>query len=139
MQGFRNAMEANNIEVNESSIVNCCNDESANNEILLEVLQGENKPDGIISSVEKLIAPVYSLSHSLKIKIPGDLKVVCFSNLSTAHILNPALTTITQPAFEMGEMAATVLFKALQKSNYNWQNENIIIPSKLYIRESSAG
>jgi len=63
--------------------------------------------------VEKLAVQVYQACRELNLNIPGDIKVVGFSNLVTASLLNPSLTTITQPAFEMGRAAATLLFKAL--------------------------
>jgi LacI family transcriptional regulator len=71
------------------------------------------------------------------VKIPQDLKVICFSNLRTAPLLNPSLTTITQPAFQMGAEAATVLFKYLEKKRPVIQNENIIMKSELVAREST--
>ncbi|MDQ6762975.1 MAG: substrate-binding domain-containing protein, partial [Bacteroidota bacterium] len=65
-------------------------------------------------------------------------KIVCFSNLETASILNPSLTTVTQPAFEMGKTAATLLFRALAKSSFNLKKESIVIPSNLVIRGSTS-
>jgi LacI family transcriptional regulator len=49
--------------------------------------------------------------------IPKDLKIIGFSNLYTAALLNPALTTVTQPAFEIGKQAATILHKMIEKKN----------------------
>ena len=74
----------------------------------------------------------------MKLKIPEDIKVVCFSNLETASILSPSLTTITQPAFEMGKTAARLLFKALQKTNFNLSEESLVIPSTLVVRGSTS-
>ena len=90
-----------------------------------------------MASVEKLTTPVYEVCEDLNLKIPGDIKVVCFSNLDTASILNPSLTTITQPAFEMGKMAAEVLFKTLQKRNIHLTKESVVIPSSLVVRKST--
>ena len=100
-------------------------------------MQQKNKPDGIVASVEKLTTPVYATCEALNLKIPDDIRVVCFSNLDTASILNPSLTTITQPAFEMGKTAAQILFKTLQKRNINLMNENVVIPSTLVARKST--
>jgi LacI family transcriptional regulator len=49
--------------------------------------------------------------------IPKDLKIIGFSYLYTAALLNPALTTVTQPAFEVGKQAATILYKMIEKKN----------------------
>jgi len=70
-------------------------------------------------------------------KIPADLQLISFSNLDTASFLNPPLTTITQPAYEIGQAAATILVKALEKKNFVIPNENVVIPSVLTIRKST--
>ena len=45
--------------------------------------------------------------------------------------------TITQPAYEIGQAAAAMLVKALEKKNFVIPNENVIIPSVLTIRKST--
>jgi LacI family transcriptional regulator len=55
----------------------------------------------------------------------------------TADFLNPSLTTITQPANEMGAVAAAQLFKFLEKKGGEISNENIIIKSMLTVRGST--
>ena len=105
--------------------------------IMQKIFQSDKRPDGIIASVEKLTTPVYIACKELQINIPRELKIISFSNSEAAPILNPSLTTITQPAFEMGKKAALILFKAIDKKNYKMPNENIVISSSLIIREST--
>ena len=102
------------------------------------MLRKKGRPNGVIAAVEKFTTPFYKACASLKLNIPSDVKFICFSNLQTATILNPSLTTITQPAFEIGKAAATVLFKALKKPNFNLKKEKIMIPSRLVARSSTS-
>jgi LacI family transcriptional regulator len=74
----------------------------------------------------------------LGISIPKGTKIISFSNLQTASLLNPSLTTITQPAFEIGRQAATILFRALEEKRYQLKNEKIVYKSRLIQRESTA-
>ncbi len=101
------------------------------------LLKKKNRPDGIIASVEKLTTPIYLACKDLALTIPDKIKVISFTNLQAALILSPTLTTVTQPAFEMGKSAATILFKALEKSNFNLSKENLVIPSTLITRDST--
>ena len=135
--GYLRAQEDYKIKKNKNFITLCSNDTQQNYRLIKKFLQQENKPDGIIASVEKLTAPVYQACGDFKLKIPQDIKVVCFSNLETASILNPSLTTVTQPAFEMGQLAASVLFKSLEKTNSNLMKQSMVIPSRLVVRDSS--
>jgi len=136
IDGFKKALAETGVEISKANIINCSNDENDNLRLLTALLKRKNKPDGIITSVEKLIAPVYTVCKDLQIRIPSDCKIISFSNLPVAHILDPSLTTITQPAYEMGKMAARVLFKSIEKKG-KIPAENIVLPSSLVIRDST--
>lgn len=138
LEGYLQALMDHEIEVGDREIVQCSNNADENYLLIRELLQQKNKPDGIVASVEKLTTPVYMACQALALNVPQDLKLVCFSNLETAAILNPSLTTITQPAFEMGKAAATILFKALGNPNFSIVKEDIIIPSTLVVRGSTS-
>ena len=78
------------------------------------------------------------MCNDLKLKIPDKIKIISFSNLRTGTLLNLSLTSIIQPAFEMGKQAATILFKYLGNKRAFIPNENIIIKSELVKRNSTA-
>jgi LacI family transcriptional regulator len=80
---------------------------------------------------------VYLACHELDISIPNDLKVVAFSTVETAPILNPSLTTVTQPAFEIGRTAADVLFTIMSGKDYGYTKKPIVLPSELIERNST--
>lgn len=137
MKGYLQALSDHKIEVKPDNIVTCSNNIDDNLRVIKKVLKRKARPDGIIACVEKLTTSVYLACKELDLKIPNDIKVISFTNLQTALILDPPLTTITQPAFEMGTTAATVLFKVLQKGNLRLKEETIVVPSTLNIRGST--
>jgi LacI family transcriptional regulator len=136
MEGYKKAL----VDHGASSgpcIIPCSNDLDNNKNTIRNALNNKIRPDGIIVSVEKLTTTVYLACKELKLGIPKDIKVISFTNIPTAEILNPALTTIAQPAFEMGKTAATVLFKALGKNVTSLKKESVVIPSQLITRDST--
>lgn len=137
MEGYKKALDDNSIQYSASDIVYCGNDDEENSLLIKQTLNRTPAPDGLIATVEKFITPVYQASQELRLSVPEQLKIIGFSNLPSASILNPSLTTITQPAFEMGTAAATVLFKALDKNSHYLKNENIVLPSLLIPRRST--
>lgn len=58
-----------------------------------------------------------------KINIPTDISVVGFDNIKSAEIIEPGLTTYSQPNYEIGE-------KAMER-------KNIILNGKLIERKST--
>ncbi len=138
LEGYMAALNDHNLKLNQNHIIHCTNDAEQNYRLIQKLLLQKNRPNGIVASVEKLTTPIYMACESLKLNIPKEIKVICFSNLETATILNPSLTTITQPAFEMGKTAATLLFRALENRNFSLVKEDFIIPSALVVRGSSS-
>jgi LacI family transcriptional regulator len=137
MQGYIDALAKHKVSFDDNLIIDCSNDEKINYKILKKALQ-EIKPDGIFSSVERLAFATYYVCNDLGISIPNDLKVISFSSLRVAPLLSPPLSTITQPAYEMGVKAATLLFDVLENNGLAPKKEHVL-KSKLFIRKSSAG
>ncbi|MCY7420277.1 MAG: LacI family transcriptional regulator [Chitinophagaceae bacterium] len=135
--GFKQALLQNHLKTEEHNVADCSNDGAYNHQLINKILTSNNRPDGIIAGVEKLIAPVYVVCQQAGIHIPSQIKFISFSNLPYAPILNPSLTTVTQPAFEMGQQAATLLFKAIEKKGSSAMDEHIILPATLVIRNST--
>jgi len=134
--GYRDALQANNIAIDEDLLVNSTQ-HTQNDYQLIKNMISSHRPDGILSSIEDLALPCYYICRELGLKIPQDLKIISFSNLKTAPLLNPSLTTITQPAFEIGKEAATILFKILDKKYFE-PNETRVLKSVLIKRESTS-
>ena len=137
MQGYEKAIEEFELDKNDCRIIHCTEDADQNFELIKELMSGRNKPDGIIATVERLTTDIYLACQKLHINIPNKVKVICFSNQSSAIILYPTLTTITQPAFEMGKTAASVLLKSLKYPNFILREESTVIPSTLMVRGST--
>lgn len=133
--GYKDAMTANGLAVAEDLVVNYCDDEETNFENIKKLFL-EYKPDSLFSSIEEFIIPAYMACNEMKLQIPDDVKILSFSNLSSAKLLNPSLTTITQPAFEIGNEAAKCLFKILNKKDID-DNQDIVLKSTLIKRAST--
>lgn len=116
-------------------ILECSNDNDEAFEAIRKMLQAE-KPDGVFASVEKLAVICYRVCEQIKLQIPKDIKIISFSNLQTASLLNPSLTTITQPAFDIGEMAAKELLRIINKKGST--SGNVVLKSRLIKRRSTA-
>ena len=138
-RGYLDALKEVGLAPEPSLNIICCQEEEKNIEKIRQVLLSPNRPDGILSSVEKLALATYHAIKRTDLRIPEDVKVVSyFSNLGIASLLNPSLTTITQPAFSIGEECAKLLIRKLTRPKQpDLLDQVIIVPSKITIRSST--
>ncbi len=137
MMGYEAALEKYKIVFDPKMVIQCSNDNIANVALLKKLLARKNRPDGIFASVEKLAISTYYASNEIKLKIPQQLKVISFSNLRTASLLSPSLSTITQPAFEIGKESAELLFRMIEKKTFGNRIDKVVLKSSLIERNSS--
>ncbi|MBW3468109.1 LacI family DNA-binding transcriptional regulator [Arthrospiribacter ruber] len=138
MKGYQKAIEESDLDFSEDWIIQCHQDENQNLELFKSLIYPIHRPDGIISSVEKLAITAYHAIRQTKLRIPEDIRLVSFSNMKIADLLQPPLTTISQPAHEIGVQCGQLLMKKLIKKNQpDLPNTLITIPSTIQVRTSS--
>jgi LacI family transcriptional regulator len=102
-----------------------------------ELLQRRPDIDGIFASVERLAVSAYHVCHELGRRIPEDVKIVGFSNLESVSLFDPPLTTITQPAYDIGREAAKILLRAVEKKRAISPSQSVTLASELVPRRST--
>jgi LacI family transcriptional regulator len=137
MNGYKDALKQYKLKEDPKLIIECGNDNESNLELIKKLLSKKDRPDGIFATVEKLAISTYYVCNDIKLKIPQQLKVISFSNLRTASLLAPSLSTITQPAFEMGKESASLLFRLIEKKTFGNRIDKIVLKSSLIERNSS--
>lgn len=135
-RGFQAAILANGLRFSEDMIVECSDDMEQNYRFLSTLFSSKKRPDAVFASIEKYAISTYQVCRDLNISIPAELKVIGISNLRTAALLNPSLSTLSQPAFEMGVQSANLLLKMIEKKSYAAANETITLPNELSLRDS---
>jgi len=123
---------------NNAAVIECGPDDETNRQRIRELLQGEQRPDAIFAAVEKFAVNTYEVCRELNVNVPHQLKVISFSNLPAAALFDPPLSTIVQPAYDIGRESANVLFKIIEKKKLLSSEKKIVIPSHLVVRESTA-
>ena len=73
----------------------------------------------------------------MNIAIPEQVALIGFSNFSSPELLTPSLSTIVQPAFEIGKNAAELLIQLIETKKKP-DFKKMVIPTELNIRSSSA-
>ncbi|HLG40722.1 MAG TPA: LacI family DNA-binding transcriptional regulator [Chitinophagaceae bacterium] len=102
-----------------------------------ELVSLKARPDAILALGDKLTTGCLRILKSKKIKVPDDIGLIGFSNSDTTELIEPPLSIIKQPAFEMGEMATDLLLQLVESKRPVTEFETKKLAPQLIIRESA--
>jgi LacI family transcriptional regulator len=134
-QGFIAALEKHDLPVREEWIVHSGFSQECGEMDAERLLASRQKPDAIFAINDgKAIGSMLALKNH-GIAIGRDTGVVGFTNDPVAALISPSLTTIAEPAFEIGRKSCELLLRHIAKKNFI--PEEVILPGKLIVREST--
>jgi LacI family transcriptional regulator len=139
LKGYKYALMDHDIPFNSSLIIYSDLNEEAGEEIVSKILKMDPIPDGLFVSNDSCAASCIRHLKLEGLKIPEDIAVVGFNNDAISRLVEPNITTINYPGYEMGELAMKNLIKHLgSPSEGTLKNTNkITLRSDLIIRDSS--
>jgi LacI family transcriptional regulator len=136
--GYREALQSRNIKYkDEYLIVKDFNHEDDGIKAAQEILQMKPLPDGIFISNDFHAITCMKELRKAGIRIPEDIAIVGFNNDFMSRMIEPELTTIDNPAMEMGEIVAKHLLQQINGNIPITTNNTILLESKLIVRASS--
>ncbi|GGM88274.1 LacI family transcriptional regulator [Dyadobacter beijingensis] len=91
--------------------------------------------DAILAYSDQIAQWALVLARQRGIRIPQDLAIIGFYNEPTNELLDPPLSSVSQPAYEMGVKAMELVFKELNSARFAF--ERVVLESSLVLRGSS--
>ena len=90
--------------------------------------------DGLFAANDQMAAGAYTVLNERGLRVPDDVAVVGFDDDYFGAGASPALTTVHQPAVEMGATMAEIIVKLID----GVQVEHITrLPTSLVVRDSA--
>ncbi len=77
------------------------------------ILSEPNRPDAIVAGNDNMAVGAYRAIHELGLRIPEDIAIASFNDISVAQFLNPPLSTVRLPSEEIGESAVDMLLERI--------------------------
>lgn len=105
-----------------------------------KLMSMSDPPDAIFAANDPMAAGAMQSLKELGLRIPQDVGVVGFSNWSYGSLLEPSLTTVDQPGFEMGQEAARLLIRQIEVADKEQDYpspETKVLKTRLIVRDSS--
>lgn len=138
-QGYLKALTSFGISIDEKMIKYCPHGGMLQEEVddvMNQLFKGKNKPDAIFASADKLTTGALRYLNAKKKKVPQDVALIGFSNSELTELLNPSLTVIKQPAFEMGQKAMQLLLQMVESKRPVTDFEHVKLQAELISRSS---
>ena len=137
LKGYRDALKTYGLKAKKEWIVHCDFDPVTMENNVHNLLLGTNRPDAILSSVERLSMVCLKVARELKLKVPEDIAIAGFSDNPISSFLSPTLTSVTQPTFEIGQNAAALLIHQIENKETPETYTTVQLKTFLDVRESS--
>lgn len=142
LNGFKAALATANIPFHPDLLLACDYTEGSQVEIeikrkIVQLLDAGQKPDAIFCATDDITSRTLGVLAELNIAVPAEIALIGFSNTPYAHALNPALSAVVQPAFEMGKLGFQRLIELVNKKHQEVAFETIALDTELHIRKSS--
>jgi LacI family transcriptional regulator len=134
--GYRQALDEGGVLVDETLIVKGNFQYKSGYQATRQLLEASAPPSAIFACNDLMAIGVMSAAMEMGLRIPADLSVVGFDDVALASFTNPALTTVSQPKYEMGTLAFSVLLERIQ--NYDMPPRRRLLDTDLLIRKSTA-
>ncbi|HDC92532.1 MAG TPA: LacI family transcriptional regulator [Candidatus Acetothermia bacterium] len=113
-EAFREVLSGNGIRVPRSWVKHTDFTWEAGEEAAREFLSRRRRPTAIFAANDLIALGVLVAAHNLGIAVPEELSVVGFDNIAYASLPLIELTTVAQPTYRMGRLAAEWLIDVLE-------------------------
>lgn len=132
--GFKEALSDHGIAVHERSVIEVQHGTGKAKEAVVEYFKS-SKADAVFSTNNMMTLEILEGFKELNIRVPEDVALIGYDETVWAKHLNPPLTTVKQPAYEMGVIAAKNLIKKIQSKTKRKPKIAVLEP-ELIIRQS---
>lgn len=134
MAGYKSALEKHGIPVREELIKYCTFKPEEAEKAIRELLQTE-APDAFFMGSDRLALGCFQAYKKLTAEGgQADIPLIGFTNLGVAHLLEPPLSTIVQPAMTIGQKAAEILLDEIENKRKGRGFETVVLGTELNIR-----
>jgi len=133
LEGYRRALAHAGAAIDEELIQRADYKESGGHQAALSLLSSRHPPDALFIANNPMAAGALRAIRELGLAIPKDVALVAFDDSPWTTLTSPQLSVVSQPAYEIGRVAAELLGSAGTERSAR----TIVLSPRLIVRESS--
>lgn len=135
--GFKEAMEKNNIPINNNWVREGGFGEEDGYRGFKEMFSSGSLPEAIFAVTYPVAIGIYEAASELGIKIPEDIQITCFGNNTFKHTVPSVFNFVDQPTGDIGKHAVQLLLQLINNPD-STQSKNIVLKTRLLINGKEA-
>jgi DNA-binding LacI/PurR family transcriptional regulator len=135
-KGYLDALAHANIPVEDELIIHCADLQHDPAQAVQKILDLPNRPDAFFCMNDPIAIKAMQVIKGKNIKIPDEIAIIGFTNEPVSQFIEPSLTTVSQPAYDMGKMAATLFLNQINAEE-SFDPSTEILATELVIRNST--
>lgn len=136
MDGYLKALRKHKVKRDDSLIIHCDFNQDYAYYATQELLSMKKRPDAVFTISDRMAIGAMLAIKNKGLSMPDDIGLVGFNNEPMVSLVTPAISSVDQPSFELGKVAAKLFIEAMHTKEEMTGVEEVLRP-KLYIRESS--
>lgn len=133
--GYRRALGAAGLPLDESLVRFADFRERGGYDAMASLLDDGAAPDALFAANNLMTVGAMECLVQRELTVPSDIAVVGFDTIPWADLIRPTLTTVSQPAYDVGRQAAQLLSRRLSKPDAD--TTHVVLPTELQVRASS--
>ncbi|WP_207515638.1 LacI family DNA-binding transcriptional regulator [Longitalea luteola] len=137
LRGYRDALKKYEIPIDEELIIPYDLTLAKVKIYVNHLLQLDNPPDAIFAINDPTAIEALRIIRKKGLRVPEDIAVVGFSNDYVSELIDPPLTTVSQPVKEIGSTAARLLIDQINRDISEWKSIIRVLKTELIVRKSS--
>ena len=139
LKGYLQAIEEAGINKDDSLIKIGNFKKESGKRLTRELLTQFNKPEAIFTTNIDMSMGALIAIKEIGLTIPDDIGIVCFDDSDWALVLEPPITVIRQPVYQLGSMAAELLIRKIEDDEKDSNNASTVftLKTELVVRNST--
>ncbi len=135
VEGYRRALQKSGLPIHEDYILRGSYNEASGYQLTQRLLGLNPRPTAIFAGNNFLAVGALRALREVGLRIPEDVSLAGFDDIPQGSLISPALTVVSQPAYEMGVSAAESLISRVA-GKYRGKPREIVFDTGIIIRES---
>src|SRR5690606_14628015 len=135
LRGYTAALKEHGLPLEESLILFSGFTQQHGAQDTAQLMQLANPPNAIFAvNDRKAVGAIQELKKA-GLTVGRQIGVIGFTNDPIATIIEPNLTTVEEPAFQIGRQSCNLLIKHIK--NIDFETQELVLPCKLIVRDSA--